>query len=327
MNFFRIATAPLAISLVSVALQTVSAQTSFTYRGICDASAGVPIGPQHFAVADDELNVLRIYRLGEAQPVSSVPVQEFLGTKEKKESDLEGGARIGDRVYWISSHGTNSDGEDQERRKRLFATDIVIREGVPSIEPVGKPFALLIEKLANDKRYDRYGLVAAAKIKPKAPGGLSIEGLAATPDGKLLIGFRNPLSADGALVVTLENPAKVVAGGDPAFSDPIDVKGLGSGRGIRSIERYKDAYLVIAGPTGSDGAFGLFRWSGKASDAAVALTGIALDGLTPEGLFAFPGSDDVVILSDDGEMPVDGKACKKLSDANKKSFRSLTIKP
>jgi hypothetical protein len=33
------------------------------------------------------------------------------------------------------------------------------------------------------------------------PGGLNIEGLAATPDGQLLIGFRNPLSEGKALLL------------------------------------------------------------------------------------------------------------------------------
>src|SRR3978361_2317647 len=197
----------IGLMLVTVALallpQPGAAQNAFAYRGICDASAGISLDADHFAVADDEMNVLRIYRRGQAEQVSSLHIQKFLGTKEKKESDLEGAARIGDRIYWISSHGTNSSGEVQDRRRRLFATDIV-QGAVPSLRTVEKPFAELIEKLVAAKRYEKYGLAAAAKIAPKEPGGLNIEGLAATPEGNLLIGFRNPVPAGGALIVSLE---------------------------------------------------------------------------------------------------------------------------
>jgi hypothetical protein len=49
-------------------------------------------------------------------------------------------------------------------------------------------------------------LEAAEKLPPKAKGGLNIEGLAATPDQELLIGFRNPIPEDKALVLVLTNP-------------------------------------------------------------------------------------------------------------------------
>ena len=45
---------------------------------------------------------------------------------------------IGNRIYWISSHGTNSEGEVQERRHRLFATEIV-GTTPPTVKAVDKP--------------------------------------------------------------------------------------------------------------------------------------------------------------------------------------------
>ena len=306
--------------------QPGAAQSAFSYRGMCDASAGIALDTNHFAVADDELNVLRIYRFGQAEPAANVPVQKFLGTKEKKESDLEGAARIGDRIYWISSHGTNSEGEVQDRRKRLFATDIV-QGPIPSLKTTGAPFANLVERLAEDKRYEQFGLAAAAKIPPKDPGGLSIEGLAATSDGNLLIGFRNPITASGAaLVVPLKSPDKVVTGSAPEFLDPIELKGL-DGRGIRSIERYKDGFLVIAGAFGAGGNFNLFRWTGKGADAAVTVAGAPLGGLSVEGLLVLPDGENIMVLSDDGEVKEDGVKCKDNADEKKKSFRTLTMKP
>src|ERR1700752_3562987 len=111
-------------------LATTSHAQDFVYRGMCDASAAVALDADHFVVANDERNTLRVYKRGQSDPVDSVPVFKFLGTKEKKESDLEGAARVGNRIYWISSHGTNSDGEVQERRYRLFATEITAKSGI-----------------------------------------------------------------------------------------------------------------------------------------------------------------------------------------------------
>src|SRR5262249_47165299 len=146
-----------------------------------------------FVVASDEINTLYVYRRGHADPVTVVELHKFLDTKKDKESDLEGAARIGNRVYWISSHGTNSDGEQQDRRRRLFATDITSEAGGPSVKPVGSPYAALVADLISAPQLAAYDFATASTIPPKEPGGLNIEGLAATPDGRLLIGFRNPV--------------------------------------------------------------------------------------------------------------------------------------
>jgi hypothetical protein len=50
-----------------------------------------------------------------------------------------------------------------------------------------------------DPRLRRFHLAAAAHRPAEAPDGLNIEGLAATPAGSLLIGFRNPLPGGRAL--------------------------------------------------------------------------------------------------------------------------------
>ncbi|UPT97727.1 hypothetical protein J4G48_0006405 [Bradyrhizobium barranii subsp. apii] len=75
-----------------------NAQNAISYRGICDASAAVPLDQDHFIVADDEHNTLQIYRRDLPDPVSTVPVWQFLGTDEDKESDLEGSAVVGSRT-------------------------------------------------------------------------------------------------------------------------------------------------------------------------------------------------------------------------------------
>ena len=296
----------------------------FSYRALCDASAAVALGANHFAVADDELNTLRIYQRGHAGPVGSLALAAFLDTKEDKESDLEAAAAIGTRMYWISSHGRNASGKAQERRYRFFATD-VLAGPIPTLVTVGQPYSELLDDLKKAPSLKGYKLADAAKLAPEAAGGLNIEGLAATPDGKLLIGFRNPVPGGSALIVTLENPKDVIEGKKAKFGLPItlDLKG----RGIRSIELVSGArYLIIAGPTADNGSFALFRWSGKSGAAAQAMPQLEFDNFRPEALFAIPQTDTVQILSDDGGVKLDGMRCKD-QEKSTQSFRSMIVKP
>ena len=92
--------------------------------GMCDASAVVPLDDDLFVAADDEDNYLRVYsRHRGGPPVYQTSVSRFLGFKTPKgETDIEGAARLGDLVYWITSHGRNTRGKEQPRRQRFFAT-------------------------------------------------------------------------------------------------------------------------------------------------------------------------------------------------------------
>ena len=306
--------------------QDVTAQTEvFVYKGRCDASAGAALDADHFIVGNDERNTLRIYRRGQADPVGApVDLSTFLGTSTDKESDIEASATIGSRIYWISSHGNNKNGVFQERRHRFFATDI--KPGNPpsvTFPADTKHYARLRENLIAEDRLKPFKLKEAANLAPEAPGGFNIEGLAATPDGKLLIGFRNPIPTDGALIVPLENPDEMLGGKLAQFGNPILLKGL-NGNGIRSLELVGSSYLVISGPPDDQGSFALHRWSGKPDEPA---TQIAVDfkNLRPEALFVVaPGT--VQILSDDGGVMIDGNECKDL-DETRQVFRSITIKP
>lgn len=312
----------LAVALAIIA-GPADAETTTVYREICDASAAVALDKDHFVVADDELNVLRVYKRGEAASIAQVDVSSFLGTKSDKESDIEGAARIGNKIFWISSHGTNKEGKVQDRRRRLFATKIV--EGaVPSLRVVGKPYSGLVADLSADPRLAKYGLTEAATKPPKSKGALNIEGLADTADGKLLLGFRNPLPGDKALVVPIENPQEVIAGASAKLGSPIEIK-LG-GRGIRSIERVGASYLIVAGPIDVNGSFDLYRWSGDPKDDPTIVANAGLSGLNPEALFAIPDTVEVQILSDDGTVKIGGLECKDANRASQ-SFRSLTVKP
>ena len=168
-----------------------------------------------------------------------------------------------------------------------------------------------------------YRLDEAARRPPEADGGLNIEGLAVTADGKLLIGLRNPLPQQRALIIPLDNPGDVITGQPARFGEPFELD-LGK-RGIRSVERIGTGYLIVAGPTGDQGSFALFRWSGRRDDMPTLVAGIDLKDLRPEALFAI-GGNRVQLLSDDGGFVIGGIACKKLPAASQ-TFRSLTITP
>jgi len=300
------------------------AQAPTTYAGPCDASAAVGLGADHFVVANDEVNTLAVYRRGQAGPVDELALDRFLGTAGGKESDIEGAAAIGDRIYWITSHGRNSKGRAEEGRYRFFATEI--RPGSPAtLKPVHIAYRKLLDDMIATEALAPYQLAAASRLAAEADGGLNIEGLAARRDGGLLIGFRNPLREGRALLIPFENPAEVVEHARHArFGPPIELD-LGR-RGVRSIELVGDVYYLVAGPTADKGSFALYRWSGRAGDPAQPLTGIDLASLRPEALFALPGNTRLQLLSDDGGVRIGGRECKDFPKA-RQAFRSLVVEP
>ena len=269
-----------------------------SFSGLCEASAAVSLDSSHFVVASDESNELRIYGVDGSGPVIAG------NFTDDDKSDLEAATIIGDRIYWISSHSFNSKGEDKPKRKRLFATEVVDGDNGSSLRAVGTPYGALRD--------------AVAAVAGFSNSEINIEGLAATPEGHLLIGFRN-LKNGNALIVPLENPSEVVASGEsPKFGtvDPLDL----GGRGIRSIEAVAGSYLIVAGRGESDD-FALFRWAGPHGAAPEPVEGINFEGLRPEALFTM-ADGAVWILSDDGADDCDDE---KTPEADR-SFRSLTVR-
>ena len=63
------------------------AQDISSYRGACDASAAVALDAEHFAVGNDENNVLHVYRRGRPQPVGALDLSKFLGLRGDAEAD------------------------------------------------------------------------------------------------------------------------------------------------------------------------------------------------------------------------------------------------
>ncbi len=298
------------------------------YRGLCDASAAETLGAGFFVVADDEDNTLRVYdRAGGGLPVASLELSRFLQADPKHpEADLEGAARLGNLIYWITSHGRNAEGKKRPSRHRFFATEATVSNGVPSLRTVGRPYTMLLQDLTGDPRLARFGLAAAAQLPPKHPGALNIEGLAPSPAGHLWIGFRNPIPREGALLVPMLNPEEVIHGARARFGEavllPMD------GRGIRSMTDWGTEYLIVAGSYDGEGRSELYRWNGSEATPR-RLNRSPLLGLNPEALARFRGSspdqDALLVISDDGTRLIEGQPCKMLKDPLQKQFRARIL--
>ena len=301
-----------------------------SYKGLCNASAAVAIDGDRFLVADDEdkpTTFLRLYRSGQPDgPLSDLLLPNDaleLDPSEDLEVDIEGAARIGDRVYWIGSHSANKEGKARPNRRRLFATKVTTAGAEVRVEVVNHPYKHLIRDLDEDNRYSGFGLKEAGHLAPKAAGGLSIEGLAATPDGDLLIGFRNPVPGGKALIARLKNPKGVTNGKPAEFGAPIrlDLNGLG----VRSMEWAAaiNAYLIVGGLPGEGSGSRLFRWSGDPGQGPEPVPGVDLTSLNPEALYVEDRTASV--LSDDGRRTFDGRERDCAAPGVSKSFRGLKI--
>ena len=317
-----------------------------TFNGACDASAAVALDEKTFVVADDEDNILRIYSLDKpGMPIAQFPLNDFLKTNKDKhpETDIEGCTRVGDRIYWITSHGRSKKGKWRKNRYLFFATRIIKDGKAYRIEPEGSPSRGLLGALRAIPGIDlspsigRIGADAGIALAPKEQG-LNIEGLSVSADGKVLyLGLRNPVPDGKALLIPLENAAGVVAKGEPPrFGVPLKLD-FGA-RGLRSIEysAHLKYYLVAAGSRTSGQSSAIFSWSG-AADAKPVLLKVA-GKLNPEAIAPVPGTAQARVFSDDGtvmykvtrsqalEPLEDGMCpCKYLKDPRRKAFRSMVL--
>ncbi len=306
-------------------LAAPSLSPPITYFGMCDASAAVAIGHDAFAVANDEDNVIRVYqRQPPTLPVSSFDLSAFLKlSRGAQEVDLEGAAGIGDTVYWIASHGRDARGSVSPNRQRFFATGLNQGDRL-SLRPIGEPYVRLLEDFYADSRLRSFVLDRASLLAPKLPGALNIEGLVATPDGRLLIGFRGPTPEGRALIVPLLNPSATVGGERAQLGDPIllDLGGLG----VRSLGWGNGKYFIIAGHYGDTGVSRLFEWAGP-GNTPMLVDAINFTGTNPEGIAfdAAQGAQDLFVFSDDGTLSIDGTGCKRLKDPSKRRFRAYQL--
>ena len=323
-------------TLFALSLHATALAEESRYQGICDASSAIAIGTTHLLVAEDEKDSLLLYATDTPHPVKTFDFSSLMRTDLKRESDIEGSARTGNRIYWISSHGRNGKGKIRDNRYNLFATDIS-NPGATRLELnwVGS-YKKLIHDALNRKSWEQpdsektaatIALLRAAtrlhdrKDKSLAPkkNGLNIEALAALPNQQgLLIGLRNPLYQNRALVSHLKNADELMTQraerarfGEPRY---LELDGLG----IRSMtyHRATKKFLIIAGEKVSGGRFKLFAWDYSNKTAPVFIRALqSSQGSHPEGLIV--SGSQIHILHDEGSHLSGGKACKEAAIQDK----------
>src|SRR3954470_9123555 len=114
----------LAVGWAVLGLAAIAPPGVTEYTRMCNASAAVAVGDGLFVVADDEdkdPTPLRLYRVGQGGgPLSEAPIPDEildLDPDEDHEVDIEGAARVGDRVYWIGSHSASKTGKKRPSRR------------------------------------------------------------------------------------------------------------------------------------------------------------------------------------------------------------------
>ena len=300
------------------------------FTGMCDASAAVALSSRLVLVADDEDNVLRVYDAQRGGPPSSeldLSTLLRLPTKTKKdgrpaaapEIDIEAAARVGDRAYFVTSHGRNSRGKLKAERLRFFSTNAPDNG---ALRLLGEPYSELLSDLIQEPRLSAFQLESAALLPPKAAGGLNIEGMTARVEGGVWLGFRNPIPAGRALLLPLLNPEALVTGQRARFGAAVTID-LG-GLGVRGLASWRGHYLIVAGAFDAANASTLFIWDGDQHATPLAVPD--LQRYNPEALFTAEGRDEIMLLSDDGALRFEGIECKRLDSAQKR-FRGLWFKP
>lgn len=326
--------------------------------GMGDGSSAITIDSNYMVLADDETPALRVYdRTRSGLALASFDFETDLGMTNLKsdgtvyEMDLEASTRCGDVIYWVGSHGNGGDGRRLVNRRVLFATQLSGSGTNVLLTLVGQYNHLRSDIINWDaqglhgKGQFYYGLLDSTGDghDPKTIDGFNIEGftmaLGEENTNVALVAFRAPLvplaHRQKALILSVTNLPSLVAGttnaGSTKFGEPIELD-LG-GRGIRSIERYDEGYLIVAGPwgdpTGDPYEFRLFTWSGNPDQSPQEMSA-DLSGLNPEGIVDVPGgmlssTSRVQIVSDNGTtqwyLPFSDKECKDLPEENFRKCR------
>jgi hypothetical protein len=327
-----------------------TARTFKIFYEIADASAAVAIAPDLFIVGGDEKNRLRVYDINNpgSAAIADAKIGDYLNVDPNHpEIDIEAATWFNGRIFWITSHGRNRFGQYWFSRSQFFATTVTFDGGVLNVTVDGNYTNLIDDLIAYDSVYN-LGLAEAIgvadghidtnEIPDLAPKdeGLNIEGLCAADDGNsVLIGFRNPRpKSEGkklGLIIRLNNPEAVVLNGKaPDFAPPLAVDL--DGNGIRSIEYSPTLgqYLIIAGSQKANNEEPLqilYKYH-MATRLLTKLTDFPY--ITPEGMFQFPASNEIHLLSDDGAILVDtpdGPIENKYLPKEQRTFRAHQITP
>jgi uncharacterized repeat protein (TIGR02543 family) len=314
--------------------------------GISDGSAAIALDDNYFVVADDELNKLYVH----SRSQSGLPYKSYnyagnlsLPDGTAEEVDLEGAVRsttISGRVYWIGSmgNGKSPNFSSKPNRNRIFATT-VSGTGAATAFSFNGYYGSLKQSVITwgDANGYNFTASAAAGHDSKVIDGFNVEGLTFGPDNSTLyIGMRAPLVPVGnrtnAVIVPVLNFESWfnngAPSGNPTLGSPIQLN-LG-GRGIRDLVRLSNGtYIVVAGSYDDAQNGALYRWTGNASDAPVALSSFNTAALNMESVMGVNESGALSLtklqgISDNGSTIFynDAIEAKDLAQNNFKKYRS-----
>ena len=290
--------------------------SSVIFEGMCDASGAIAVDERHFAIADDEDNLIRFYDAERGGP--PVKIETILGLPEDEEEiDFEAATRVGEHGLWLASHALTKAGKRAESRVNLLLSNAPRLNA--GLRLVGNPYRGLLSSLAIDPLLAPFELSRCSAIAPTATDGLNIEGLTARADGGVFIGFRGPVPDGLALIVGLSNPVEIAEGVAAPRFDAVHRLDLGEGRGVRGLSEWRGRYLVIGGSPTHTTPSRLYTWDGKSS-AATALP-VDLSSYNPEAFFTPEERDSIMIISDDGTVEHEGTWCKHLPNDADNRFR------
>jgi hypothetical protein len=91
------------------------------------------------------------------------------------------------------------------------------------------------------------------------------------------------------------------------------------GRGVRGLSFWHGQYLIVGGHFADGAASLLFGWDGDTTEPRD--LDVDLRSFNPEGFFTPEDREQILLLSDDGAVQIEGSACKELKDPRAKRFR------
>ncbi len=292
-------------------------ETVLVYQGICDGSAAVRFGSDKLLVAYDEMNSLFVFDAEGGAVKQSIELGEVLQLPNDKEMDLEAAVVHDNGVWWIGSHGLDSDAGTVPNRRVLFKTSLPddspgeigagkAEQGLQAITLLEGPYDLgeLLFDFAGSK---------ASKLAPKK-GGLNIEGISVTEGGDLLVALRSPLTNGLAGDATILQLAKQRQSFSLAKTYQLSL----SDRGVRDIVSSDNGYYLIAGTVKSGGEFSVFRWqlSGELVEVFAIPSGFNAEGLVNMGQYWLVLSDDGKVKRKDREASGGDRICDKIVRKN-----------
>lgn len=301
---------------------TVPASDMLRFEQMCDASAVVLGRDGNLLVAEDAGNRLMLFAKAGGAPLARFDLGRHVKAVKAhggSHVSLEGAARVGDLIYFVTSHARTRRGNLRPTFHRFFALQTRSSGTDEQVRPFARSYMMLARDMENDAKLGLGEALQLAELqRPElAPGraGFDIQGLAAARDGRgLLVALQNPLRDGKALIVPFENPDRVISGVETASFGKLIALDLG-GRGIASLEWVpgQHAYFVLAAarrgaqpddPSAS--ATKLYRWSGDAEAAPVFVQDVGAGDLRPQAMAASHDGRRLVVLSDDGERLYEG---------------------